>query len=50
MTYADTDFHIVITRGAHFAKFDNDKPFENIQLDGKKHEVRIVIPHKQKTE
>lgn len=41
--YLNTDIHLTVLRGNKSAQFDNDKPFESIELDGKKHEVRIII-------
>lgn len=41
--YNYTKLHIVVVHGTNAGMFDNDKPFERIQLDKLKHEVRIII-------
>ena len=41
--YNYTKLHVVVTRGNTAGMFDNDKPFEKIELDKLKHEVRIII-------
>jgi len=43
LNYSDTELHIVVMQGSKMGMFDNDRPFETIYLDKKKHEVRIII-------
>ncbi len=50
MHYKNTHFHIIVTRGHHSGQYDNDESFENIPLDGKNHEIRIVIARNSKDE
>ncbi len=43
LNYQKTTFHIVIKRGSNHQKYDNDREFDKIKLDGKHHEIIIIV-------